>query len=318
MAGAAVRWTTGVDGIAEAWDGSTRLTGELVGAFETVDGCTAAESDVPDAGDAGPCPGDTAPGRPAVADDIAGGTVDDGTEPPAAATGPVEPTPDTAGVVGEPADAELSPDGVATCLVGTAVDLAEAADLCTAAVSVIAGTGRDTAADPDAPGANWPDAAPEPEEAAVGRTGGVADGVEPTGEVEEARGCSDASEAGAPGTTPREMGATATASTAGGAPGATVPVAPPELPVAAAVVFLATGKVRRCTTAAPETLVSGATPDTGEATAAAEPPAPAAPPEATGATPAAEADAEPEDDDLPTAATRGPAARATAPGNATR
>ncbi|WP_405816007.1 hypothetical protein OG241_15715 [Streptomyces sp. NBC_01390] len=259
--------------------------------------------------------------------------MDAGTESPdAAATGTVESTPDTAGVVGEPAVAGLSPDGAVTRPTGTGVDLAVAADLCTAAVSV---------AGPGARGVNWTDAAPGPEEAAVGRTGGVADSVEPTeaaststeeegegegegeaeavGEVKEARDCADASDAsaGAPGTTPAATGATAD-----GTPGATVPPAPPELPGCAAADFLATGKVRRCTTAAPETLVSGTPPATGEATAAAEPPALAVPPEATGATPEAEPEPGPgpgaDEDAPPTATTRGPAGRATAPGNATR
>ncbi|MFF3375453.1 hypothetical protein ACFYXF_21210 [Streptomyces sp. NPDC002680] len=233
---------------AEPWDTSTGLSAARV------DVCTTAAFDTEEGSDAGP--DEVAAERPAdvVAD-----------------PGETEPDP------------EPEPDGVATGLTGTAVDPAGTAALCTAAG---ASTGRaDTAAAaPDAPGANWTDAAPEPGEAAVGRTGEAAAAEVTSGATESTEVETPAE---GPGTTPRDTG------TATGTSGAPAPVPPPELPMGApAACFLATGRLRRCTTGAPETLVSGTAPATDEDTATEETPEPALPvpaedpPSATGSAPA--------------------------------
>lgn len=232
---------------AEPWDAPTGLVGAPVDAVELVDVCATAAFDAEDAAE-----GD--------------------------ATGPV---PGTAEVVADPGDTEREPEpgGAATGPAGTAVGPAEAADLCPAARASTCRTGTSAAA-PDAPGANWTDAAAEPEEAAVGRTGGVADAVEVT--VGPAGSAAESTEVETPaedsGAAPRDTGA------ATGASGAAAPVPPREPPVGAPAAFLvATGRLRRCTTGAPETLVSGTAPATDEDTAteeALEPavPAPAPPP----------------------------------------
>ncbi|WP_405538010.1 hypothetical protein OG787_35695 [Streptomyces sp. NBC_00075] len=292
-AGVAVRVPTSAEGVCRAGvpaaGGAGAVTGVaevLADPVEAAARCTGAESDAgegptgpgrtalglddgPTTGRAGSMPRATAGvvDGPAGAEPGLGGTATGRT---GAAVGPTGSAAlctvaaeRPAAVAADPGETEL--DGAATGRTGTAVDLAEATDLCTAA---------------EAP----TDAAPEPGEAAVGRTGEASATVEVT----------SGPAGSAPESTEVETPADTGTGTAAGTSGAPAPVPPPELPAA---FVLATGRLRRCTTGAPETLVSGTAPATDEDTAAEETPEPDAPapapapaeeaPPATGTAPAA-------------------------------